>query len=246
MPMPATLLVIPCYCERERLPHFLPGLCEALRDEAGLRVRVVDDGSGPEQQQWLADYVDRLRAEFRFLDFAQLNPQNLGKGGAIYSGWDRPGSADLLAFADADGAVPAEEILRLLRQAASQPNGAVYAVRTGGSGTRVNRSFHRRLAGSVFRWLVRCLFRFPVPDTQCGFKVIPAAPFAALRPALQEARFTFDVELTWHLLQRGVAIEAVAINWTESPGSRLGAGSAWNMFRSLLSLRRRLGDWRNG
>lgn len=246
MLMPATLLVIPCFCERQRLPRFLPGLCEALKDEPGLRIRVVDDGSGPAQQEWLADYVGRLRVEFPILDDAQLNPLNLGKGGAIYLGWDQPRGAHQLAFADADGAVPAEEIHRLLRLAASRPDKAVYAVRTGGGGTKVIRSLHRRIAGSVFRWLVRRFFRFPVPDTQCGFKVVPAAAFAAFRSALQETRFTFDVELTWQLLRNGVGIEAVPINWTESPGSRLGARSAWAMYQSIRSLRRRLGDWRNG
>lgn len=242
--MTATLLVIPCYNERERLPRFLPGLCGALKGLSGFRIRVVDDGSSSDQQEWLSDYVDHLRADFPALDPAQLNPQNMGKGGAIYSGWDRPGSAEFLAFADADGAVPAEEITRLLRLVAGEPNKAHYAVRTGESGTKVIRSLHRRIAGTVFRWLVRRMFRFPVPDTQCGFKIIPAAAFAAIRPALQETRFTFDVELTWHLLHRGVSIDAHPINWTESPGSRLGAGSAWAMFCSLRNLRRRLGDWR--
>lgn len=244
--MPSTLLVIPCYNERERLPRFLPGLCGALRTQSSFRIRVVDDGSSPDQQEWLADYVDRLRTDFPALDPAQLNPQNLGKGGAIYSGWDRPEGAEMLAFTDADGAVPAEEITRLLHLVASDPGKAHYAVRTGGSGTKVIRSLHRRVAGGVFRWLVRRMFRFPVPDTQCGFKIIPAAAFATIRPALQETRFTFDVELTWHLLNRGISIEALPINWTESPGSRLGAGSAWAMFRSLRNLRRRLGDWRKG
>ena len=243
--MPATLLVIPCYSERERLPWFLPEMCEAVKVVPGVRIRVVDDGSPPDQQAWLAAYVDGLREEYPHLDPAQLNPQNLGKGGAVYSGWDRPDGAELLAFADADGAVPATEIVRLLHLAGGQPEKAHYAVRTGGSGTRVIRRVHRRIAGAVFRWLVRGLFRFPLPDTQCGFKAIPEKPFTAIRPLLQELRFTFDVELTWHLLRGGVAIEAVPINWTESPGSRLGPGSAWAMFRSLRSLRRRLGDWGN-
>ena len=244
--MPATLLVIPCYSERERLPWFLPGLCATLKSQPGVRLRVVDDGSPPDQQEWLSDYVDRLRKEYPMLDPAQTNPRNLGKGGAIYTGWDRPEGAALLAFADADGAVPAEEILRLLQLARRQPDKALYAVRTGGSGTRVIRRPHRRIAGAVFRWLVRRLFRFPLPDTQCGFKVVPAPSYCALRPQLQELRFTFDVELTWHLLHQGVSIEAVPINWTESPGSRLGPGSAWTMFHSLTALRRRLGDWRSG
>jgi dolichyl-phosphate beta-glucosyltransferase len=242
--MHATLLVIPCFRERERLPSFLPGLCRALSALEGLRIRVVDDGSGPEQQEWLAAWVEQLRQEFPFLDPAQLNAENLGKGGAVYSGWDRPDGADRLAFVDADGAVPPGEVLRVLRQADLTPDKAVFAVRTGADGTRVRRALYRRVAGGIFRRFVRRFFRFPLPDTQCGFKLVPAAAFAAIRPALREYRFTFDVELTWHLLHRGVSIIPVPIHWTESPGSRLRPANAWQMYHSIKSLRHRLGDWR--
>lgn len=239
--MPATLLVIPCFRERERLPRFLPALCEALREFPEVRLRVVDDGSGPAEQEWAEAYVSELRQRYPFLDPAQLNDVNHGKGGCVYSAWDRPEGAERLGFVDADGAVPADEVARLLRLPCEAR--ALYAVRTGEQGTRVVRDWHRRVAGQVFRRIVRHFFHFPLPDTQCGFKLIPAAPYAAFRPALQETRFTFDVELTWHLLHAGVGIESVPINWTESPGSRLRPGSAWAMYQSIRTLRRRLGRW---
>lgn len=240
--MPRVLLIIPCFRERDRLPTFLPALCEALSAVPGVRVRVVDDGSGAEQQAWLQEYVDRLRGQFPHLEPAQLNPANRGKGGAIYSGWEQPGPADLLGFVDADGAVPAREVVRLLHMADNES--ALYAVRTGQDGTTVRRALHRRIAGSVFRKLVRRLFAFPLPDTQCGFKLIPAAAFHTLRPQLKEERFTFDVELTWHLLHHGTPIRHIPIDWTESPGSRLRPGSVLTMHRSLRALRAHLGDWR--
>lgn len=241
--MPHSLLIIPCFQERARLPLFLPALLEALRDE-DVTVRVVDDGSSPEQQEWLRGYIRELQASFPRLDAPQINPTNLGKGGAIYSGWDRPEGAGLLAFADADGAVPAGEVARLLREAVRDREGAVFAVRTGEAGTRVSRALHRRVAGWVFRRLVRRFFRFPVPDTQCGCKIVPAAAYAAFRGQLQEHRFTFDVELTWHLLRQGVGIKPVPVNWSERPGSHLRAASVLAMFRSLRGLRDRLGNWR--
>ena len=240
--MSRALLVIPCYQERARLPHFLPRLLEAL---AGMEVtiRVVDDGSSPDQQTWLASYIAELQATEPGLEPAQINPVNQGKGGAIYSAWDTPGGAELLAFADADGAVPAEEVARLLREAMSQPARAVYAVRTGAGGTRVTRAPHRRIAGAVFRRLVRRLFHFPLPDTQCGCKIIPATAYAAFRSQLEERRYTFDVELTWQLLRHGTQITSVPVDWCERPGSHLRAGSVLAMFRSLRALRRRLGNW---
>lgn len=219
-------------------------LCEALSAIAAVRVRVVDDGSGPEQQAWIGEYVASLRGAFPLLDAAQLNGENRGKGAAVYSGWDRPDGAQRLAFVDADGAVLAEEIVRVLQLADTRPDRAFFAVRTAENGTRVERAMPRRLAGSVFRWLVRRFFRFPLPDTQCGFKIVPAGAYLPIRPFLKEMRFTFDVELTWFLLRGGVEIVPVPINWKESPGTRLRAGSAWEMFRSIQALRVRLGDWR--
>jgi dolichyl-phosphate beta-glucosyltransferase len=242
--MPATLIVVPCYRERDRLPRFLPDLCRALHTMKDVQVRVVDDGSGSDQQAWLADYVDRLRQQHPVLDPAQINARNRGKGGAVYSGWDDPGGAERLGFVDADGAVPATEVARVLSLAEACPKKAVFAVRTGENGTKVNRKLHRNLAGAVFRWLVRRLFHFPLPDTQCGFKLVPAGAFAAIRPVLQEERYTFDVELTWHLLRRGVEVETVPVNWSERPGSHLRPVNVWAMYQSLKSLRRRLGDWR--
>ncbi|HWB03923.1 MAG TPA: glycosyltransferase [Verrucomicrobiales bacterium] len=241
--MPAILIVIPCYRERERLPQFLPELCRELAALNNVRARVVDDGSGAEQQGWLAEYVEQMRREYAFLEPAQLNTENLGKGGAIYSAWDRSEGAGLLGFVDADGAVPASEVARVVKRANEQPGKAVFAVRTGQDGTSVKRTLHRKLAGGVFRWLVRRFFRFPLPDTQCGLKLVPAADYAEIRPVLKERRFIFDVELAWHLLQRGVSIEPVPIDWTESPGSQLRPASAWQMYQSVKALRRRLGDW---
>lgn len=241
--MPTVLLIIPCYRERDRLPGFLPGLCAAAAGIPGLRLRVVDDGSGPAQQEWLAAYVESLRRGCPALEPAQLNPGNRGKGGAVYSGWDLPGDAEMLAFVDADGAVPVPEILRVLASL-QNPGEAVYAVRTGEAGTVVRRAIHRKVAGQFFRRIVRRLFAFPVPDTQCGFKLVPAAAYRSIRSHLKEERFTFDVELTWHLLHAGTVIRPVPIHWTESPGSRLRAASVLSMVRSLQSLRRNLGDWR--
>lgn len=240
--MPRTLLIIPAFNERARLPAFLPALCGALRG-MDVTVRVVDDGSSPGQQVWLRDYVEELRASWPCLEPAQINGRNAGKGGAVYSGWDRSGGAGLLAFADADGAVPPDEVARVIKEASLRPLAATYAVRTGEAGTRVERALHRRVAGAVFRWLVRRLFHFPVPDTQCGCKAIPAAAYADVRSELREHRFTFDVELTWHLLRQGMEVCALPVHWSERPGSHLRAASVWAMFQSLRELRRRLGEW---
>lgn len=257
------LLVIPCLRESARLPDFLPGLLQALRPlRDSVEVRAVDDGSGPAEQEWLTDYCARLGHDFPNLKPALLLPANAGKGGAVYAGWtagtstaESESQTDLaaaasspspthLAFVDADGAIPPREVARLAALVINSPESAFFGIRTGGDGTRVERTLGRKLAGSVFRAIVKALFRFPLPDTQCGFKIVPASAWLACRGTLKENRFCFDVDLTWHLLRQGTPLRLVPIDWHERPGSRLRPASVWAMVKSLYSLRRRLGNWR--
>lgn len=241
------LLVIPCYRERRRLPVFFDALCSALA-EARLPVDVlaVDDGSGDAEARFLERLVSGSRGQWPFVRPALLLERNRGKGGAVYAGWDTavPGDDTLLAFVDADGAVSSTEIVRVLRRVAACPQPAAhawFAVRTGTGGTTVQRTLVRRLTGRVFATLVRILFRMPLPDTQCGFKVVPQGWFQASRTQLKEERFCFDIEMAYWLLHRGISIEPVPISWRETPGSHLGFKHVLQMFASLLDLRRRLG-----
>lgn len=242
---PRILLVIPCFRESERLPGFLPGLCKALTAVAlPVEIQVVDDGSGEAEQAKLGAFVESLRPQFALLRPLHRRPVNLGKGAAVYRGWDLATDEELVAFVDADGAVPPAEVERVLALAGEAPyhGHAVYAVRVMGAGRTVNRTLARRFIGQVFRRLVRFFFSLPVPDTQCGFKIVPTAAYRAVRGELQEHRFCFDVELTVYLQRAGVTVRAIPINWTESPGSRVRPTTIRDMFFSLLRLRRRLRD----
>ncbi len=236
------LLVIPCLRERERLPAFLPGLLAALATVPA-EVLVVDDGSGPAEQAWLSSYIASLRPTWPALLPPLLGPRNLGKGGAVYAGWAAAPHHTHLGFIDADGAIPPTEAARLCALAPQFPDSALYAVRTGTANTQVRRHPARALAGSFFRLLVTALFRFPLPETQCGCKILPAAAWRACAPHLREQRFCFDIELTWHLLHQGTPIQPVPVNWSEIAGGQLRAASVLAMIRSLIQLRRHLGPW---
>jgi hypothetical protein len=240
---PRLLLVIPCFRESGRLPGFLPGLCTAL-EASGLpvAVQVCDDGSGEEEQTRLRAVVDALRPAHPLLRPLATLPENKGKGGAVYAGWALATNEEFVGFVDADGAVSPAETTRVAAIALhpAQAGAATVAVRVRGAGRTVERTPIRLVTGLGFRWLVRLLFILPVPDTQCGCKIVPTAAWRALRPHLQETRFCFDVELLCHLLRHGTRLLAVPIDWTESPGSRIRPATVTEMLLSLLRLRRRL------
>lgn len=175
-------------------------------------------------------------------------PENRGKGGAVYAGWDaaRDGGFQWLAFVDADGAVSAGETIRLLRALLDQdadPPVALFAARVRDGGTSVRRTPLRKLLGDTFRLIVRTIFRLPLRDTQCGLKAVPAGQYRAVRPQLHERRFVFDVELAARLVRAGHPPREFPISWEESPGSRLNLRSAARMLLALVGVRWRM--WRS-
>ncbi|MGI8602137.1 MAG: glycosyltransferase [Verrucomicrobiales bacterium] len=242
MPQPI-LLVIPAYHESGRLPNFLPELCEAVAGSGLMMdILVVDDGSGAAEQDRLEEWLGSLRERHPFLAPMHRLPVNQGKGGAVYAGWELATHHHWLAFVDADGAVPPAEVIRVARLT-NDPNlmdKAIFAVRVSGAGRTVKRTISRRITGLVFRWLVRLLFDVPVPDTQCGYKIVPAPAYRSVRSHLVEKRFCFDVELGSLLTRSGCRIVAVPIDWHESPGGKVHPWAVREMFTSLMRLRRRL------
>ena len=237
-----TLLVIPAFNESRRLPQFLGDLAKELDSpilSERVSVLVVDDGSRVEESEKMAKACEEWKAQIHVLK------KNIGKGGAVYAGWDRAGDdVETLAFVDADGAVPAKEVARLLKiylapAGPGRAGAALYAVRQQEDTAKVKRTPLRRALGGVFRRIVRVLFQLPVPDTQCGFKIVPKSAYELVKPSLQEREFIFDVELTKRLVEAAVPLRHQPVAWRESPGTTLRISSAIKMLWSLLVLRMR-------
>jgi dolichyl-phosphate beta-glucosyltransferase len=226
-----TSLVIPCYRESARLPAFLDELCAEMDRLGGVSVRVVEDGSDPAEAQATCSVVEAARARFQCLEPMLALPENRGKGGAVYAGWDAaPEDAELLAFVDADGSCSARETARLLVNARAAmalaargeaPAPAIFASRIKMLGRRVERDWRRHLMGRVYATLVSELLRIPVYDSQCGLKLVPAAAYRRIRPELAVTGFSFDAELLARLLAAGVPVREEPIDWFEVPGGKV-------------------------
>ena len=238
-----TLLVIPAFNESRRLPQFLEEVTKVLGSPAlenRVSVLVVDDGSKVKETEKMAEACEALEVPMLAL------AENIGKGGAVYAGWDKAGDEiATLAFVDADGAVPAEEVARLLKiylapAGPGRAGAALYAVRQQEDTAKVKRTPLRRALGGIFRRIVRVLFGLPVPDTQCGFKIVPKSAYEKVKPSLQERGFIFDVELTLRLVEAAIPLRHQPVAWKESPGTTLRITSAMQMLSSLLRLRMRM------
>ncbi|MCY1021201.1 glycosyltransferase [Pyxidicoccus sp. MSG2] len=252
MDEPVISVVIPAYNEGQRLPRFVGELTRVFLERPAPPVEfvVVDDGSRPEHATLQRACVEEARARLaakgahhRFTYVAA--PRNQGKGSAIRLGWRgaSPG-ATWLGFVDADGAISAEELHRLVEMtvsAAGRDTDVIAGSRILMAGRRVVRNLHRHLQGRVFATLTDANFGLHFYDTQCGVKLIRASLLRPLLDVLREERWLLDIELLALLKRQGARALEVPIDWEDFGGSKVIPGlDGLRMFWGLLQLRRRL------
>ena len=170
------------------------------------------------------------------------NP-NSGKGGAVFRGWREGAGYGLLAFADADGAVSAREILRAEQhmRSSSPSIDALFGSRVKMLGRTIHRSRIRHYSGRVFATLVSVVGRVPAYDTQCGLKILTAAAFKKINPHAQSVGFAFDVELLLLLLKTGQRVVEFPIDWEDIAASKVHLlRDSTRMAREVFRIRRRL------
>jgi glycosyltransferase involved in cell wall biosynthesis len=192
-----------------------------MRD-SDLGLVLVDDGS----TDGTPDVLEALRSEARDRITVLVLPGNRGKAEAVRQGLlsalDR---ADIVGYADADFATPAEELLRLAAVIQDTGADAVLGSRVALLGAQIDRSPIRHYLGRVFATGAASALKRPVYDTQCGAKFIRVS--GALRSALAtsfRSRWAFDVELLGRMWAADPACEILEVplrRWVDVRGSKI-------------------------
>ena len=237
------VLVTPVWNDSARLAYFGPSLAAALAaSELSVHWVVADDGSSNTEKAALVRLVQEFSRSFSSIEL-QLNAKRYYKGGAIYSVWDQYKHTNYYAFVDADGAIDAQTVVSLLRQAMTQKSvAALVGIRQHTQNTPVRRKWIRKLMSKIFQSLVRFLSSVPVRDTQCGLKCIPASYYQSSAHTLRERGFVFDLELLTALQAKGCPINTVAIPWSEVPNGKIVLWQhIWSMLAGMIRIRKRLG-----
>jgi glycosyltransferase involved in cell wall biosynthesis len=163
----------------------------------------------------------------------------LGKGGVLMETFRRA-DTDLIAFADADGATPPGELLRLVDEVENRELDLAIASRWHPAAIvphARSRPLARRIASAGFALAVRRVFRLSYRDTQCGAKVIRGAAAQRLMPLMSSRDFLFDVDLLVTARALGMRVAEVPTIWVDQAGSKLQARrDAQRMAASLLRL----------
>ncbi len=217
--------------------------------EAGFpntRLLVVDDGSPPIETRKLLGEIEAVRDIHPSILKPLLLPANVGKGGAILKGWTFGDAYEALGFVDADGAVSAGEVAKLLRRFADSKDhhAALFGSRSPSSECRVERSVVRHLMGRCFAFIVSALVDNTVYDTQCGIKLLSSRAYQKIASLMDGMRFAFDVELLAALRATGEPIEEIPVEWQHIPNSKINFfRDTLQMVRAVWTIRRKLNTW---
>lgn len=127
---------------------------------ADFEVIVINDGS-TDATPAILDELARSDARVKVVHHVR----NLGYGAALRSGF-RHASKELVFYTDGDGQYDVRELSRLLPLLADQVD-----VVNGFKLERADR-LHRKLVGGIYNRLARLLFRLPLRDVDCDFRLL--------------------------------------------------------------------------
>ena len=247
--MSDTIVVIPCYNERERLDAV--EFTKAVSSHEWLEFLFVNDGSTDGTAELLDRLVDGDPHHFQALNL----PHNAGKGEAVRQGVlqalkSRP---RYVAFWDADLATPLSDIaiFRHLLDVNSHLE-MVFGARVKLLGRCIERKAIKHYLGRCCASAVSVVLRLPIYDSQCGAKMFRVSP--ELDQLFQEpfrTRWIFDVELLARMIHsrqdtrlpqvEQVIYEYPLTEWKDVDGSKVKMGSyiraAYDLFRIYRTYR---------
>lgn len=192
---------------------------KVLRSTVELILAAADRLAGAETALVIADNgsADRtgeigrsLAAEFPRVRYRRLETR--GKGLAVRTAWTE-NPADVAVFMDADLATDLAALPALVRAAADGGGLAIGSRFLPGS--RVERSFFRRVLSRGYRVFVRAALETAVSDLPCGFKAASAAVVGRIVPEVRDNGWFFDTELVIRSERAGFAVREIPVAWSD-------------------------------
>jgi glycosyltransferase involved in cell wall biosynthesis len=189
-------VVIPAYNEATTIGDVVRGCLVHTQ-----QVIVVDDGS-----------TDGTAERVRALGVTLLqHPHNQGKAASIWDGmcYAVEHGVEAVITLDGDGQHRPDDIPAFVQAADRYPHMIILGARhRGRQAAPVLRRFANRFADFWIAWAAG----YPVRDSQCGFRLYPAALIRILRPHVRPAdSFVFESEVIIQASHQGVFTAAVPI-----------------------------------
>ena len=201
-------MVIPTFNERENLPIVVSQLMQLPR----VRVLVVDDGS----PDGTGDIADGLAAQFPGRVDVLHRTERRGLGSAYIEGMQRAllTDTDLVAQMDADLSHDVGYLPDMIAATASAD--LVIGSRYVPGGGVSNWPINRRLLSRFANIYVRVVTGLRIEDATAGYRCWRRETLQALPLSdLTSSGYSFQVEMAWETVQRGLRVVEVPIVFVE-------------------------------
>ncbi len=175
-------------------------------------------------------------------EIAEVNASDdrRGKGCAIMEGFDAL-TTDILAFADADGSVPASSIVNIVDQIdEGTADVSIGSRRHPSSHIVTEQTVVRQLLGDVFAFTARGMLPVHCRDYQCGAKAVRSDVWDTLGNHCYESGFAWDLEFISVAGSLGYDIAEVPVEWEDHPNSTVSpVGTTLELIVGLVGVRGR-------
>lgn len=207
-------LIIPAYNEATRLPKTLERYVPAL-ERMGIPFEIIVISDGQDETAQLArQYSGRGVKCYEF-------GHKLGRGGAIFEGLRRARNS-VIAYTDADGSVPPDDLLLLLGLCLSGNPAVIASRRLDPEVVVVPERPFRLFIGTAWRILFRLLLNLRVQDAQCGMKAFNREVVdRIILPKVQVTNRTFEVGMLFHIQSSGIPLTEVPVRYVHDFDTRM-------------------------
>lgn len=210
----------PCYNDESSIKTLVEDVFSVLRQLTdAYEVLVINDGSNDGS----GIVLKQLQKKYKKLRVIS-HKQNLGYGAALRSGF-MAAKGDLIFYTDGDGQYDVNELPRLLNAMVGDINFV--------NGIKILRNdpTHRVIIGNIYRFFARFLFRLPILDVDCDFRLIKKSLLKKL--PLESSSGAICIELVKKAQLNGGKFQQVPVHHNER---RFGHSQFFRANRILATL----------
>jgi len=219
-------VIIPTYNEEGTITQIIDQVKAAkLPDGLEREIIVVNDGSTDQSAVIVEQYLTQPSVQL-------LNQDNRGKTAAVMNGIEHS-TGDIIIIQDADLEYHPDQYAKLVEPIMKGEQQVVYGSRFMGS--IQNMRARIRLVNFLTNLTLNCIFRTKLTDNNTCFKVFKKSVLNDI--TIVSTHFGFDTEVTVKLLQKGVHIHEIPIDYvgrTHKEGKKIGFVTGFGSYLQIF------------
>ena len=199
-------IVLPAYNEADRIEDAVEKTIDFLKGTAlSYEIIIAEDGS--------TDGTDKIASilskKYPVVEHFHSD-QRLGRGRALRNAFENS-RGKILAYMDVDLSTDIKHLKKLIDLIREG-----YDIVTGSRmlpESKVERPFSRKIASTVYNFIVRFLFKTDIRDHQCGFKSFKRQPLLGLLNEVSASHWFWDTEILIRASRKKYRIKEIPIEW---------------------------------